>query len=243
MITRDSNSSRHLYSVGTDNTNFVAAGQSGTVLRSGDSGVTWEEKTWALRQNIEGVAYGDSKFVIVSDGSNSEPGTSSDGNTWLANGNVYEMRDIIFGNNLFVGVGDAGSVYYTNNGLNFTNGTSNTSNHLYGITYGNSKYVAVGYNITTHSTDGSSWTISEPSVLNRNIYSVAYGDSKFIAVGDRVVMTSTDGISWATKSTSYRYFYDIIYANSKFLAVSTNETIYTTTDDGTTWVKVHDPNY
>jgi hypothetical protein len=64
-ITRNSNSPRHLYSVGTDNTNFIAAGQTGTVLRSGDSGVTWEEKTWDLRQNIEGIAYGDSKFVCV----------------------------------------------------------------------------------------------------------------------------------------------------------------------------------
>ena len=60
---------------------------------------------------------------------------------------------------LFVTVGDSGTILTSSDGTSWDNGTSGTTNHLYGVTYGNGTFVIVGDSGTIlTSSDGTTWT-------------------------------------------------------------------------------------
>ena len=66
-----------------------------------------------------------------------------------------EMHGLAYGNNVYVAVGDAGSIFSANDG-SCENKVSNTTSPLRAITYGNNLFIAVGYGGTIiTSTDGN----------------------------------------------------------------------------------------
>ena len=152
--TQTSGTTQDLYDVGTDNSTFVAVGNGGELIRSVDNGTTWTKPdTWGKREDgtnitLLGVAgqidniSGNNDFQIITNSSSGKTGISSDnGSTWGV-GQQFAARDIVYGDDLYVGsewfvaVGANGGIRKTkDNGVEWTL-TNSVANDLYGITFG-----------------------------------------------------------------------------------------------------------
>ncbi len=120
------------------------------------------------------------------------------------------FNGIAYGNNLYVAIGDNGTIAASSDGINWTTKTyANLNAPLKGITYGNGMFVAVGdsnnFGAVFTSTDGLKWYRRYAGTTNGSglLTGVAYGGGKFVAVSggwDKVVVSS-DGLSWEEKST------------------------------------------
>jgi hypothetical protein len=162
----------------------------------GGAGTTWTSRT-SQGYSLNGVAYGNGRFVAVGNGGTIL--TSPDGVSWTqrTSGTIYPLYGVAYGNGTFVAVGgyfdyygfsdymsSASTILTSTDGVNWTRRTSGTDNRLLGVTYGNGLFVAVGKDGTIlTSPDGVSWT-QRTSPEKRDLLSVAYGNGTFVAVGD-----------------------------------------------------------
>jgi len=135
------------------------------------------------------------------------------------------LRDLAYGNGLYVVVGDDGTVLTSTNLTNWTERVSQTSNRLYGIVYGNGKFVAVGDGGTIiYSGDGVTWqTANSGDTLD--IRDVTYGNELFVAVGHGTDGTyhgkaywSSDGMNWSSYTTVDVSLNGIAYGDDEFYA-------------------------
>jgi hypothetical protein len=185
----------------------------GSVIESYANTAFGSAEDWVLgtitSDSYEGVAYGNNRFVAVSNGSNNLR-YSSDGINWTTTTiGSFGLRGITFASGKFVAVGAEFSgldlitnVQVSTDGINWTRYTPFTNAIApSAITYGNGLFVVVGNsgsNRVMTSLDGISWTIRTASD-NNNWASVAYGNGKFVAIatsGTNRVMYSADGINW-----------------------------------------------
>lgn len=140
---------------------------------------------------------------------------------------------------MYVSVGNGGSIYTSSDGASWTlrtSGVTQTLKAVYWNPLGTQKFVAAGYlgKILT-STNGINWT-PRASGVTANLKGIAYGNGKYVVVGySGVILTSTDAVTWTqrTSGTTNR-LYDVCYAGGLFVAVGTGGTIVTSTD-GITW--------
>lgn len=89
--------------------------------------------------------------------------------TWTArtSGTTKTLYDITYVNNMFIAVGESGTILTSPDGETWTSRTSGTSNDLQGVTYGNGTFVAVSMKGTIlTSTDGAKWTIRTSGTSN-----------------------------------------------------------------------------
>lgn len=194
-----------------------------------------------------GIAYGNGKFVAVSNGSFSLL-HSNNGVTWTTvTVGSYGLSDVIYANGKFVAVGAEFSginlitnVQVSTDGVNWTRYTPFTNGIApKAITYGNGLFVVVGNggsNRVMTSPDGVSWTLRSVLGNDDSWNSVAFGNNTFVAVsttGGQRNMYSNDGISWTGSATVIGT--KIIYANGKFTTgrnYSTNGISWTASDLG-----------
>jgi hypothetical protein len=128
---------------------FVAVGQSGTVITSSDLGANWmaDTVTNLTASSLNAVTYGGGHYVVVGDS-----GTilsSTDGINWVAanymtTGN--NLNGVAYGDGVYVAVGDNGWTAVSLDSINWTSISSSTLNNLQAVTYGGSGFVAVGEN-------------------------------------------------------------------------------------------------
>jgi hypothetical protein len=94
-----------LYGVTYGNNTFVATGETGILFTSSD-GITWTHLYIESIANLYGITYASNKFVMVGgNGSFAAIFTSPDGTTWTRRIFYEDLNDVIFGNNIFVAVG------------------------------------------------------------------------------------------------------------------------------------------
>lgn len=224
---------------------YIHDWQTYAVKESYENSAIGSAETWYLKSiaanPYSGIAYGNGKFVAVSNGSTSIM-HSSDGVTWTsATVGSFGLSDVVYANGKFVAVGAEFSgidlvtnVQVSTNGVTWTRYTpfSNAISPK-AITYGNGLFVAVangGSNRVMTSPDGISWTLRN-AASNINWQSVAFGNNTFVAIantGTNRTMYSTDGINWtgiAVTSGSN----SIAFANGKFITGKNYST------DGITW--------
>ncbi|MDC0674510.1 WD40/YVTN/BNR-like repeat-containing protein [Nannocystis radixulma] len=102
---------------------------------------------------------------------------------------------------LFIAVGDGGSIVRSENGADWTISTSGVTVALNDVAYGAEMYVAVGQaGKILHSEDGVEWNASS-SPSTRDLYAVRYHGTRFVAVGGDYsvgaeTLESEDGITW-----------------------------------------------
>ena len=120
--------------------------------------------------------------------------------------------------NLFVAVGNLGTIVTSPDGQNWTLRNSGISSNLYGITYGGGHWIAVGATGTViTSTDGTSWSsISTPAtgtgtvVGARDLKGIAYSfySNIFLAAGTEIIMrtTSANVSNWTVQYTETASF-------------------------------------
>ncbi|MDH4200123.1 MAG: fibronectin type III domain-containing protein [Spirochaetia bacterium] len=141
-----------------------------------------------------------------------------------------------FGNNLYVVVGDNGSIKTSADGNTWALRTSGTTNILQGATWDGSQFVAVG-NLGTilTSADGITWT-SRTSGTIKNLQGLTWSGTKIVAVGDTgTILTSTGGITWTSRASgTAENLQAVTWSGSQFVAVGVKGTILTSAD-GITW--------
>lgn len=123
---------------------------------------------------------------------------------WFAqNSNLTnDLQAVTFFGNRIVVAGAAGAVAYSDDGVNFTNGSLNTSNWIVSVAASPKLVVAVGDNGALYtSTDGARWHLqaAPPNLGPFWLLSVAYGNGVFVATGEQgYIATSTNGTNWTS---------------------------------------------
>lgn len=159
--TRDTYSLEYWRGLAYGNGIYVAVGPShGTIMTSTD-GETWTKRTvdsviW------KDIAYGNGKFIIISDGGYFS--TSTDGVTWKSRSkipNIFRGYNVItFGNGKFVvAEGYQGNTQTTTDGETWTTPNTSAGSHNWqSIAASDGKFILVGSSgyIAT-STDGITW--------------------------------------------------------------------------------------
>jgi hypothetical protein len=149
-------------------------------------------------------------------------------NVWkvVRSGIRQNLSDIVFGEGLFVAVGDSATIITSPNGRDWavrsfqTNGLSDYT----GIAYGNGVFVAVGpgKHKVRMSENGLDWGAPERGSFA--LYDIAFGEGRFVAVGD-AILTSVDGRSW-TRIRPISTSKAIAYGNSRFVALGENDRVW-----------------
>ena len=131
--------------------------------------------------------------------------TSVDGTVWTNQNNVSQnpINGITYGNNIFVAVGDQGTILTSSDLESWNEITTTTSYNFKEVAYGKNKFVAVGeWGMLFVSSDNDSWTKIE-SGTTANINNVIYAQNKFIAIGyDGLILTSENGDEWSENTST-----------------------------------------
>jgi hypothetical protein len=153
------------------------------------------------------------------------------------------LRSVVYGNGLFVAVGDGGTILTSADGSNWTARSSGTISALWDVTFGNGRFVAVGGirplfldRVVATSMDGTNWTANRVD-NQRPLRSVGYGNGLFIAGSDiGEIFGSRDGTNFALLATiPGNSVEDITYGNGLFVAAGLGGTTMAS-EDGTDWV-------
>jgi uncharacterized repeat protein (TIGR03803 family) len=157
----------------------VAVGENGTILRSLDGGMTWNqaaiiESTFSATRRIAGP--GDPVKGVKVSATNSSKATAVGGN-----GSIYQTSDY-------------GATWYTR--------SSGTTATLYGVDYFDAGTILVtGDQVSLRSTDGGSTWSTDPANpgLLRSIVTVGTNDA--YAIADAGIVVTTDrGLTWDPES-------------------------------------------
>ncbi len=157
--------------------------------------------------------------------------TSPDGQTWTMHPleTTAELRNVGFGNGLFLAVGDEGTIVSSTNGTNWVQQSSPTTLPLRDPAYG-SRFVIVGgnrvngvsTNVILTSPTGTDWTPHPGVTVGSPLIAVAYGRGTFVALAeDSRVLTSSDEVSWTPHAllAGVGTIADVTYGGGSFLAV------------------------
>jgi len=209
---------------------FFASGWPGNIITSTD-GINWT--TVHSNTEINGITYGNGKWVFVTDGGQIK--YSSDSVTWTETRNRpsgLKFTGIAYGNGKFIAVAMGGRIVHSTDGMTWTEVTNSplarpqhAGSFLYFI---EGKFFATGnrdlkYSMA-YSTDGITWTTVEQDIFaGENVLNIAYGGGKFVANGwGNTMAYSTDGITWPALDTSafdFDRINGIAYGNGRFVAV------------------------
>ncbi|HEX3716752.1 MAG TPA: M56 family metallopeptidase [Verrucomicrobiae bacterium] len=150
-----------------------------------------------------------------------------------------DFRAIVYANNQYVIVREAGSIMTSPDGLKWTSRASPTKRNLLGVFWDGHQYLAGGDGGTIlSSSDGINW-VSRDSGRQINFYSFSYSGARYVAVGNDGICISSDSITWTTPTkTAHVPFTACTWTGTEFLAcglgLDRNPTIYTS-PDGNVW--------
>jgi autotransporter-associated beta strand protein len=208
----------------TGSPDLIAVGRNGLLLRSINDGTDWTKLRIPLSQNLNGVVWTGTEWVVVGD--EGVLLTSPDGQAWTVRslGTSAALFDVSFINDQIYIVGENGSLYSYSYALGFQNWVllnSGTSAPLYAVAGNATRIVAVGQaGVITSSADGTTWSL-QTTTGTADLLSVAASSSSFVAVGaGGVTEISADGVNWTTGTTgAAANMNDIFWNGSLFLAV------------------------
>ena len=112
-----------------------------TFAYSTDNGDTWTQGTMPIADSWCAITYGNGKFVAIT---YDKVAVSDDGINWtLTDNEIANLRNIVFGNGLFVITPSSENVcYYSADGISWANTTLPESGDWRALAYGNDKFVA-----------------------------------------------------------------------------------------------------
>lgn len=213
-------------------------------------GINWTMSNLSLSNGANSyesyafVAYGNGKFVVVSD-SSGNAAYSTDGITWTdcTTPPNIACKAVTYGNGVFVAVPTHGdTACYSADGVVWESTTVPTASY-HNIVYGDGKFVATYLDANTavlnvmYSTDGINWS-SKTIGSNTSYYNgICYGNGKFVAVATNGsgVIYSDDGTTWSSSNTiGGNHWYSMCYDGNKFVAVAWHGQV-AYSSDGITW--------
>jgi len=129
------------------------------------------------------------------------------------------LQGVAASENLFVVSGEAGKIFTSPDGTNWTARATPTANFLSGVAIGTSACVAVGANGTLlrAGPDGATWTAVSMGTANW-LYRVRWLDGQFIVVGQNgVIYTSPNATAWTARtSRTTRWLTDVTRVDERW---------------------------
>jgi hypothetical protein len=182
----------------------VKLSSSGGILTCQKDGV-WIEQPLSIRTFLRDVTFANGRFVAVGGSYVDVPGailTSRDGLTWVRQHpqNKINLHRVTYGRNLFVTVGDAGTIFISREGMCWRKCSSGTSAMLSAVAFGKDTFVAGGESGTILiSTNGVQWTAQS---LGNSFYvgKLLFRDGTFLAECPETTFASADGRTWIRHS-------------------------------------------
>lgn len=239
---------------GQNNIGF-AGGQSvtyqgdGIVIKTTDGGNTWSQLWMGVQQGIEGMSFPTLQTGYVCGWSGYFAKTTDGGINWTVStpgSDIYYYNDVCFkdANNgvLVASLNDGVGVWVTSNGGSTWTAGTGINAVPYKLCYagGNTYYAATNSGDVLKSTDnGLTWSISYDSgglFVGVDFYNVNVG----IVAGEdgRIVKTYDGGATWQEQVIAYGnpIWHDFAWSDANtVLAVGTPETIWKSTDGGSSW--------
>jgi len=134
---------------------------------------------------------------------------------------------------LFIVTGDAGKIFTSPNGTNWTERATTTANFLSSVAIGTGACVAVGNNGTLlrAGVDGATWSVVSLGTTDW-LYRVRWLENQFVVVGENgSIHTSPDGASWTVRtSETTRWLTDITFADGQWFVSGYQGTLLTSTN-------------
>lgn len=224
---------------------FVAVGQSGVILVSGD-GTNWTQSASGVSTNLHGVSWGANRFVVVGDGGTIL--TSSNALIWTQRSSpgTEDLNAVRWLDGRFLAVGGFGTILDSTNGLAWTSRNSGTTYGLKSLAHGNGVFCvgaksSSNTGLISSSSDGITWSNQLGGGFH-TLYDMAFGHGRFVALSVRsLTQLSTDGTVWnrGQAGNNASYLFGITFAQGLFVAVggpysSGSQKIVTSTD-GINW--------
>ncbi len=143
-----------------------------------------------------------------------------------------QIVDYAYGNGMYIGVGDGGSVIRsTDNGETWSQTWSGLSAEA--VAFGNNRFVAISNDEIAYSEDGIEWTKVDISGMT-GFRDIAFGGSQFIVVRQQNhPIKSRDGQQW-TVIEEVTAGESIAYGNGHFIIVGRGNNCFSSTD-GNLW--------
>ncbi|MEW6156156.1 MAG: hypothetical protein AB1813_01915 [Verrucomicrobiota bacterium] len=187
---------------------FIGRSSTGQITKSTD-GVTWTGLDQSPSLQIQAVARGAGKWVVVGKGGGIA--FSTEGEKWATVGSPVssDLADVAFGQR-FVAVGAKQVAVFSDDGQTWRKSNLGESSAvtLKAVAYGAGMYVAVGErNIPEGSPEG-------------------------------LVLSSSDGLEWRTRAVTQYWLEDVTYAAGAFVAVGGFEAILRS-PDGVRWTMLN----
>jgi hypothetical protein len=232
---------------------------------SSDQGETWIiSNTVPASVSWYGGAYGNGRFVAVSNGATAPSAILTDGSgAWAAGGFLpgWDSRPMgteniwvgaAFGNGRFVAAANGSTAAAsTNNGTTWTlTGDLPVSADWRSITYGGDRFVAVGYGYidpayfacSAYLPDGSDTWIQGGALEGDLWMAMAYGNGRFVTVAgglpsDKSAWSADGGVTWtASTLPANKNWWSVAYGNGRFVTVSvTSDAAAYSINGGQTW--------
>jgi uncharacterized repeat protein (TIGR02543 family) len=188
------------------NTVVVAGGDAILYADLADLSV-WNNST-GIQLFIWDVAYGNGLFVAVGTSWVNPPlATSPDGKTWTAVGAdlTARLRSVVFGDGVFVAVGQQGAILASTDGTNWTVRVPPTDGltDLLRVTYGAGRFVAGGWHGTMRtSEDGNTWSEEFIGTSGMDVLGAGFSRGWFVAAGQYGhIQVSEDGRTWTERDS------------------------------------------
>lgn len=166
------------------------------------------------------------------------------------------MKDFVYGNGIYVAVGQDGVVKTSADGLEWKEHWTGFDRDFQAVTWGNGQFVAFGaerlgfkdISVLT-SKDGVNWTEQSQKLKTISIRGAASDGKIFVAVGGQYgqgdIFTSKDGVTWTKRNSGMTSdLRDVAWGGGTFVALGEGGSV-TVSKDGTTWKRVStdQPNY
>ena len=206
----------------------------------------WHIRDAGTLESLNGVAYGNGKFVAVGDG-----GTilnSPDGVTWspVASPVTVNLRDVEFGNGLFVAIAGGGpkTMITSPDGVAWTPRPANTGGGYLDATFDGTRFFVIeGNGSFRHSTNGIDWTTGSVGTGGRDPACVIGHNGTWVVAGYETGNTNMGMLysslqsltNWAPRQSMLsENLFGAGYINGLFVVGGQGGAL-ATSPDGVTW--------
>ena len=221
-----------LEGLASDGKRLVAVADS---IRISTDILRWDQQRNFTRLNE--VIWNGKGYLAVG-GSNSMY-ASSTGLTWNPlHGTGDDLHGLASSGDLWVAVGERGTIRTSPDGTTWTTQGSSTTEILRSVAWSGSQFVAVGERGTIlTSPDGVTWTARTSGTL-ATFSAVGAAPSLMVASaepgdGPSTIYTSPDGVTWTPRARDLGWASAIIHAGGRWLLAGHNRVMHST--DGVSW--------
>lgn len=149
--------------------------------------------------------------------------TSADGEKWsdlTPISGKFILRRVVFGNGLWVGVGDRGRRATSKDSKNLEDVPNiKAVDTLWDVAFGNGLFVGVGlHSLRMVSKDGITWENRQAGIEGEYLNSIMWANDRFVTVGLGATYLSSDGINWKRK-TNQNAPLTSCYHNATFVGI------------------------